>query len=252
MHVTQDVLSVLSDCQFRDKQLVLPNQLDRALYVKTNKVIELAGGKWNRKAKAHLFEMDAESRIEQVILTASVEKPKDDFNFFPTPPAIIRQMLDYLDIKPGERVLEPSCGDGRIVFAVHEEQPDTHITAVELEPLRVTDLRNSAAFSATGAELVEGDFLNCNFTDKYDVIPMNPPFTRMADIHHVTHALNLLDDHGRLSAIMSAGVLFRQTNKHKTFRDMVAALGGEFVELDAGSFKESGTMVSTVMLNISK
>lgn len=43
MYVTQDVLSVLSQCQFNANQLVLPEKLDRALYVKTNKVLELAG-----------------------------------------------------------------------------------------------------------------------------------------------------------------------------------------------------------------
>lgn len=252
MHVSQEVLSVLSMCQFSANQLILPNQLDRSLYVKTNKVIELAGGKWNRKAKAHLFEMDAEARIDQVIVTASVDKPKDDFNFFPTPPAIIRLMLDYLCIKPGDRVLEPECGDGRIVYAVHEEQPDVRITAVELEPLRAADLRNSAAFAATGAALVEGDFLKFSPDIKYDVIPMNPPFIRMADIHHVNYAINLLADGGRLSAIMSSGVLFRQTNLHKSFRTMVKELGGEFTELEPGAFKESGTMVNTVMLNLTK
>lgn len=51
MHVTQDVLSVLSDCQFQANQLVLPDQLDRSLYVKTNKVIELAGGSGTERQK---------------------------------------------------------------------------------------------------------------------------------------------------------------------------------------------------------
>jgi hypothetical protein len=41
-----------------------------------------------------LFPDNAEERIELVILTASVDKPKDDFNFFPTSEKVIRQMLD--------------------------------------------------------------------------------------------------------------------------------------------------------------
>lgn len=141
MHVTQDVLSVLSDCQFQANQLVLPDQLDRSLYVKTNKVIELAGGKWNRKAKAHLFPDNAEERIELVILTASVDKPKDDFNFFPTSEKVIRQMLDSVSLRAGDRVLEPSCGDGRILYAAYQEQPDIILTGIELEPVRAALLR---------------------------------------------------------------------------------------------------------------
>lgn len=252
MHVPQEVLSVLSQCQFSANQLILPAQLDRNLYVKTNKIIELAGGKWNRKAKAHLFDLDAESRIDQVILTASVDKPKDDFNFFPTPRPVISRMLDYLDIRAGENVLEPSCGDGRIVIAVHELQPDVSITAVELEPLRAADLRQNDKFQASGATLVEGDFLTTQFNRRFDAIPMNPPFVRSMDILHVTYALNLLADGGRLAAIMSAGVLFRETKLHKSFRAMVDEMGGEFEKLDAGAFKESGTMVNTVLLTLTK
>jgi len=250
MHVPQEVLTVLSRCQFTANQLVLPEQLDRALYVKTNKVLELAGGKWNRKAKAHLFQVDAESRVDQIILTASVDKPKDDFNYFPTPPAVIKLMLDSLNIRPGERVLEPSCGDGRIVIAAHAMQPDISLTAVELEPLRAADLRNNPAFQATGAQLLEGDFLHWKADDKFDVIPMNPPFIRSADIDHVSRAIDLLAEGGRLTAIMSAGVLFRETKKSKSFRDMVSTLGGVFTPLPAGAFRESGTMVNTVMLTL--
>ena len=162
MHVTQDVLSVLSDCQFHANQLVLPDQLDRALYVKTNKVIELAGGKWNRKAKAHLFPVNAEERIELVILTASVDKPKDDFNFFPTSEKVIRHMLDSVSLHAGDRVLEPSCGDGRILYAAYQEQPDIILTGVELEPVRAELLRKNELITSTGAELVECDFLSWN------------------------------------------------------------------------------------------
>ncbi|EOC0011702.1 methyltransferase [Cronobacter turicensis] len=252
MHISQEVLSVLSQCHFSSNQLVLPAQLDRDLYLKTNKVLELAGGKWNRKAKAHIFQMDAETRIEQIILTASVDKPKDDFNYFPTPPAIIALMLQSVDIRPGDRVLEPSCGDGRIVLAAHALQPDISLTAVELEPVRAADLRNSPAFVSTGATLVETDYLSWEPGHKFDVIPMNPPFIRGSDIHHVNHAIEMLDEGGRLAAVMSAGVLFREMKLSKTFRNKISALHGVFTELDSGSFRESGTMVNTVLLTLTK
>ena len=37
---------------------VIVQQLDRNDYVKVNKALEALGGKWNRKAKAHLFDED--------------------------------------------------------------------------------------------------------------------------------------------------------------------------------------------------
>lgn len=67
-------------------------QLDRKLYGRTNKVLE-AGGKWNRKAKAHIFPGDATARVDEILLTGSVEVPKDEFNFFPTPPEIVRRLV---------------------------------------------------------------------------------------------------------------------------------------------------------------
>ena len=74
----------VSCCQPKDPWFEPYEQLDRNMYQRTNKVLEAAGGKWNRKAQAHLFDDDAFTRIDQIILTGQVEVPKDEFNFFPT------------------------------------------------------------------------------------------------------------------------------------------------------------------------
>ncbi|MCV5830182.1 inverse autotransporter beta domain-containing protein, partial [Escherichia coli] len=42
--------------------------------------LEAAGGKWTRKEQAHSFPADAAERIEQIILTGSVDIPRDLFN----------------------------------------------------------------------------------------------------------------------------------------------------------------------------
>ena len=85
MQVSNDVLAVLSAAQANENQVQLVGQLDRALYAKVNKVLEAAGGKWDRKAKAHVFGAPAADRLDQIILSGSVEVPKDEFNFFPRP-----------------------------------------------------------------------------------------------------------------------------------------------------------------------
>ena len=252
MNVSQDVLSVLSQCQFNANNLVLPEQLDRAMYTKTNKVIELAGGKWSRKAKAHVFPDNAEERIDLVILTASVDKPVDTFNFFPTTKKIIRMMLDAVSLRAGDNVLEPSCGDGRIILAASQEQTGISLTGVELDAMRMDLLRRDQQIISTGVDLVEADFLNWNPEKKFDVILMNPPFLKSLDVHHVNHAISLLEDGGRLAAIMSAGVTFRSTKLVESFRQRVKALGGDITPLEPGAFKESGTMVNTVMVTLTK
>ncbi|WMA00162.1 hypothetical protein [Enterobacter hormaechei] len=58
MQISTEVLNVLSRCRAEGNFLFLADQLDRSIYVKTNKVLEAAGGKWNRKEQAHIFTAD--------------------------------------------------------------------------------------------------------------------------------------------------------------------------------------------------
>lgn len=54
-------------------------------------MLEAAGGKWNRKARAHVFAADASDRMDQIILSGAVEVPKDEFNFFPSTAVVMRR-----------------------------------------------------------------------------------------------------------------------------------------------------------------
>lgn len=256
MQVSNDVLAVLSQARVDGHKLFLEGQLDRSLYTRTNKVLEAAGGKWNRKEKAHIFDGSAEERIDDIILSGSIVVPKDDFNFFPTPEKIINAMVASADIQDGDRVLEPSCGDGRIVKAVAKAANNLNIVAVELDDNHVAALKADPNFVATSAELINSDFLAYKPDEKFDVIIMNPPFKNKADIKHTNHALDMLASGGvhhaggRLRGILSAGVLFREDALTTAFRKRVKLLGGNFTELEDKAFKESGTLVKTVLLEI--
>ena len=85
MKVKQSVLEVLSAAVCRGKELELTGQLDRKLYLDTNNVLEACGGKWNRKAKAHVFGEEAQPLIDTVIVTGEVRTHRED-GWFPTPP----------------------------------------------------------------------------------------------------------------------------------------------------------------------
>lgn len=43
------------------------------MYLAVNKVLEAAGGVWNKKTKCHIFDKDAEERIDQIILTDEID-----------------------------------------------------------------------------------------------------------------------------------------------------------------------------------
>ena len=73
------------------------------------------------------------------------------------------------------------------------------------------------------------------------------------DIDHVTTAFNLLADGGVLVAIMSSGVMFRENKKTVAFRESILNNYADVIENNPdGSFKESGTMVNTVMVRLVK
>lgn len=243
MRVEQDVMAVLSAATFEGSALRLTGQLDRNLYVRANKVLEAAGGKWNRKAKAHLFDADAEERVGQIILTGSVVVPKDEFDFFETTPDVVDEIMNLAHPFKGMVTLEPSAGRGAIARAAAEFGP---VDCIELMEDNVEYLVEDGRYR----EVIEADFLTVPVSQRYDRVLMNPPFSKRQDIKHVTHALSFLKKDGVLVAVMSAGVLFREDRMGRDFREMVEARGGSFDKLPEGSFKESGTMVNTCILRV--
>jgi type I restriction-modification system DNA methylase subunit len=80
---------------------------------------------------------------------------------------------------------------------------------------------------------------------------MNPPFERQQDIDHVNHAWKFVMLGGRLVAIMSAGILFRENRKTKEFIEIVNTHG--YIErLPENSFRDAGTGVNTCLVVMDK
>jgi len=170
MNIDSAVLDVLSNATTEGNSLKLTGQLDRTLYVSTNKILEIAGGKWNRKAQAHLFDGDAAEIMDQIILTGHISNKKQELGFFPTPPAVVNRLLELAQIESGMRVLEPSAGTGNILKAII---PSADKVAVEINPEFIPKLE----LCGSGIHVYEGDFLSYNWPDKFDRVIMNPPFS---------------------------------------------------------------------------
>ena len=57
------------------------------------------------------------------------------YDFYATPPETIRAFLANFDgISSGDRILEPSAGNGQIIKVLRESGYDSRIDAVELRP----------------------------------------------------------------------------------------------------------------------
>ena len=242
MKISDDVLSVFDNIEVEGNIARLNcGQLDRKIYLAVNQVLEAIGGKWNRKVKGHIFEADPTDKIESIILTGDIELPKKN-GYFPTPLGIVNKLIELANIEPGMRVLEPSAGQG----AIADELAKTGTTLEVCEILP----QNIEVLMTKGYTLTAEDFLSLGKSDgQYDRIVMNPPFEKQQDIDHVMHAYSLLRPGGILVAIMSAGVIFRENKKTVAMRELIER-SGMLEELPEGSFKDSGTMVRTVVVKI--
>lgn len=238
MKVPNDVLAVLSAAQVSGNELTLVGMLDRSLYERTNKVLEAAGGKWNRKAKAHLFVGAAENAVEQIVLSGEITIAQD-FGYFPTPPSVVSRLVELADVRSHHRFCEPQAGRGNIALAFRDL---SDVTCYELLPANIEALR---ALGYDHWKITQADFLAIEPASIYDRIVTNPPFEKQADIAHVTHAYRFLKPGGRLVSVMSAGVRFREDRKTAAFHQLVQEHGGWFEDLPAEAFKASGTTVNT-------
>lgn len=235
--IAEPVLRVLSASVCDGPLLRLPPQLDRALYLDTNKVLQALGGKWDRRQQGHLFAEDAKDRVEGALLTGSYERPAD-FGFFPTPPQLVARLVELADVRPGMRVLEPSAGHGAIADVLYDRTGERP-TVVELVPAC------RAILEAKGYAVAHDDFLTFWPAERFDRIVANPPFGKQADIAHVWRMWELLAPSGRLVSVMAAGVTFREDRKSQELRALIERYG-RWERNPEDAFKAAGTSVSTV------
>lgn len=241
--IPQEVLTVLSVAVIIDNVVKLQDQLERPLYEATNKVLVALGGKWNRTMKGHVFQnMDPTDVLDQAIMTGRYEKPQD-FGFFPTPDPIVFRLMRAAEIEPGMSCLEPSAGVGAIADDLAKIVGHKHVKTCELWANNCEILRSK------GFSPIQDDFLATSRLRglQFDRIVMNPPFARQQDIDHVREAFWLLKPGGRLVSVMSIGFTFRSDKKATAFRELVDNVGC-WSALPEDAFKESGTMVRTVMV----
>jgi predicted RNA methylase len=157
----------------------------------------------------------------------------------------VSRVIELADIKPGMSVLEPSAGIGNIVLGAEAAGAD--VAAYEIDAKRLHSAKDRCVL-AGGIRLTS--FLLASPEPVFDIVVMNPPFAKQADIAHVTHAAKFLKPGGRLVSVMSASVTFRTDAKTEAFRDFINAHSAQHEKLPTGAFKESGTLVNAVIVSL--
>ena len=239
--VPDDVLAVLSQMEWTqhndETHGAITAQLDRALYVKTNKILEQLDGKWNRKAKAHVFQIDPRPDLGIIVENGQLEIVRD--GYFPTPLEVGITMAQMADLEPGIDVLEPSAGTGDLIRAILELEPSCQVSVIEIDDRRRSLLRSN------GYSIIGVDFLT--YRGKHSRIIQNPPFENGQDIDHVLHAYDCLRPGGVLVSVMSEGPFFRNDAKAIDFRAWYASHNSTGVALDAATFNGIRTRLVRVV-----
>lgn len=183
----------------------------------------------------------------------SDEKKRNGIFF--TPQVIRKKMLNYLSETSPRAILEPSCGSGEFIADL-TEFPNCQITGVELNPVVFEALRArfpvpsdgptdapTLAQGAQGLTLIYSDFLQLEFSAKFDAVIGNPPYRQLDtaeiqafrqkypnEIHGKTdiylvfilRALELLRENGLLIFIIPTTIL--DTQSYVGVRRKLAAL----------------------------
>ncbi|MDD2892580.1 MAG: DUF3560 domain-containing protein [Halothiobacillaceae bacterium] len=166
---------------------------------------------------------------------------------FTTRADIAAQAVDLLELKQGQRLLEPNAGTaallkalpGVLPFPAANRQTFVHVVAVEYN----RGLADGLMKSGLASNVYCADFLSWEpeGVEKFDRVLMNPPFENGADIKHIMRALGWLKPGGRLVAICANGP--RQQEK-------LRPLASHWEELPADAFAHAGTNVRAAMLVI--
>jgi hypothetical protein len=151
--------------------------------------------------------------------------------YFPTPEAVIDRMIEYADIEPEHKVLEPSAGSGNVA----DHFPGCDCIERHYSLANILRLK--------GHKVIGNDFLEMESQPVYDRIIANPPFDRGLDIVHIKRMIEWLAPGGRIVAIASGGP--RQT-------EQLQPIATHWEALPAGSFKAAGTSVSSVLMVIDR
>lgn len=163
-----------------------------------------------------------------------------DLQFYWSPEKVIAEALEFARVSDITeyrrqveplRILEPSCGDGRILDMVTKYGHRS--LGIEYHAGRATQAK------AKGHSVVTANFLECPPRAEFDAVVMNPPFYGRHYVKHVRHALKFLKPGGTLVSILPA-------TAHYDHQE----IEGEWRDLPVGSFSEAGTNVPTGLLSI--
>ena len=152
-----------------------------------------------------------EARLERIPLTAELdlfglayerffpEVFKAERGQFFTPRPLVELMADLAEVRPGDRVLDPTCGSG--TFLVVAQNRGADVDGIEVDPELVALCRlNLALHGANPRSVRLADLFRDPVDDQWDVILANPPFSVRIDHPDALRRFSLAQGRGRVAS----------------------------------------------------
>ena len=182
------------------------------------------------------------------------------WSYFPTPPAVIRELIQHAKLDDGLNILEPSAGKGAIARKIFELW-NCNIHCVEKNP----DF--SEMLQLYGFNVIGNDFTSIRPKPIYDRVIANPPFDRQ--MSHIQRMYEWLKPNGKLVTVANA--IFLEPNKQRykaaeygnhlgsgslyhQFFNWLDRTNAQVMRLPKGSFATASrtTNVDTVLITATK
>lgn len=179
------------------------------------------------------------TRLEDPIKKAerAILGQKVGLDFFPTPAGEAQRMVQMAGIKAGDRVLEPSAGNGNIADAAAAAGAKVDVLEISSQLREILKVK--------GYNVVGHDFLEYEPDEKYDAVLMNPPFSNRLDATHIMRAYDMVKPGGKLVAIAGEGVFFGADRKAVEFRDWLERHSALVEQLQQRTFQDRALLATT-------
>ena len=186
----------------------------------------------------------------------SKTKAQEGKDYFATPEPLGQKMVQWVDARGGDKVLEPSAGHGAIARWFGE-----NVERTVVEPSSALRSRLALVIDPANDRVVDANFEDLSTNNKYDAIAMNPPFGSggRTAIDHLAKAAQHLREGGRVAAIIPTGPaadkkfdnwLYEQNDKGQSVHGNLHMVAD--IKLPQSAFERAGTNVAARVVVIDK